>query len=251
MSEHKHIEEEREFILRRWINITQENHILLAPILSLAAFVLLAVGDTALLTRVCALVLQIALFQIAVTAHITHPGRRRRVFIFSPFAILGLLALIAAVSTFVSADWGRALATGFSALLTAGVIIRIFARIAKAPVININVVANAITVYLMLGLLFSYIFLTVASVTAGAFFTQGVQPTSTYLYFSYITLATIGYGDFTPANTLGRFLAATEGLMGQLYLVTVLALIVSNLGRQRKSSDDSDQAVPEVPTEPH
>ncbi len=235
--------------MRRWINITQENHILLAPVLSLAAFVLLAVGDTALLTRVCALVLQIVLFQIAVTAHITHPGLRRRVFIFSPFAVLGLLALIAVVSIFVSADWGRALATGFSALLTAGVIIRIFVRIAKAPVININVVANAITVYLMLGLLFSYIFLTVASVIADAFFTQGVQPTSTYLYFSYITLATIGYGDFTPANTLGRFLAVAEGLMGQLYLVTVLALIVSNLGRQRKSSDDSDQTVPEVPTE--
>ncbi len=42
MSEHKHIEEEREFILRRWINLTQENHILIAPALSLAAFILLA-----------------------------------------------------------------------------------------------------------------------------------------------------------------------------------------------------------------
>ncbi len=104
------------------------------------------------------------LFQIAVTAHITRPRLRRRVFIFSPFAILGLLALIAVVSIFVSADWGRALATGFSALLTAGVIIRIFARIAKAPVVNIYVVYNAITVYLMLGLLFSYIFLTAEDV---------------------------------------------------------------------------------------
>ncbi len=249
MSEHKHIEEEREFILRRWINITQENHILIAPVLSLAAFILLAVGDTALLTRVCALLLQIVLFQIVVTAHITRPRLRRRVFIFSPFAILGLLALIAVVSIFVSADWGRALATGFSALLTAGVIIRIFGRIAKAPVVNVYVVHNAVTVYLMLGLLFSYIFLTTEAVTAGAFFTQGVQPASTYLYFSYTTLATIGYGDFTAANTSGRFLAVAEGLMGQLYLVTVLALIVSNLGRQRKPSDDSDQAVPEVPTE--
>ena len=48
------------------------------------------------------------------------------------------------------------------------------------------------------------------------------------------------YGDFTPAHTAGRFLDVAEGLMGQLYLVTILAVIVSNLGRQRKPPTESD-----------
>ncbi|MFM7551963.1 MAG: potassium channel family protein, partial [Actinomycetota bacterium] len=64
------------------------------------------------------------------------------------------------------------------------------------------------------------------------------QPAYVFLYFSYITLATVGYGDFTAADAVGRLLAMLEGLVGQLYLVTVLALIVSNLGRQRNPAKE-------------
>ena len=128
----------------------------------------------------------------------------------------------------------------FSAALTLGVIIRIFGRVAKAPVINLRVVINAITVYLMLGLFFAYLYMTLSAAADEGFFTQGPgQPTSVFLYFSYITLATIGYGDFTPAHTIGRFAAVAEGLMGQLYLVTILAVIVSNLGAKRKPPGES------------
>ena len=54
-----------------------------------------------------------------------------------------------------------------------------------------------------------------------------------FLYFSTITLATVGYGDLVPALRLGRALAVLEGLMGQLYLVTVVALVVSHIGWRR------------------
>jgi hypothetical protein len=50
------------------------------------------------------------------------------------------------------------------------------------------------------------------------------------MYFSFITLATVGYGDLVPALQLGRALAVLEGLTGQLYLVTVVALVVSRIG---------------------
>ena len=52
-----------------------------------------------------------------------------------------------------------------------------------------------------------------------------------YVYFSFITLTTVGFGDFTPAANLGRMLAASEALLGQLYLVLVISLLVANLGR--------------------
>jgi hypothetical protein len=58
-----------------------------------------------------------------------------------------------------------------------------------------------------------------------------------YVYFSFITLATVGYGDFAPALRLGRALAVLEGLMGQLYLVTVVALLVSNLPVRRSGGE--------------
>ena len=53
------------------------------------------------------------------------------------------------------------------------------------------------------------------------------------LYFSFTTLTTIGYGDVTASTNLGHTLAVSEGLLGQIYLVTIVSLIVSNLGRGR------------------
>ncbi|MBV9359359.1 MAG: two pore domain potassium channel family protein, partial [Chloroflexi bacterium] len=55
--------------------------------------------------------------------------------------------------------------------------------------------------------------------------------------FSYSTLATVGYGDFVARTNLGRMLAVTEALIGQLYLVTVVALLMGNLGRGRRERE--------------
>ena len=66
------------------------------------------------------------------------------------------------------------------------------------------------------------------------FFVQGTDgSTGLRFYFSIVTLATLGYGDYTPAGTGGHLLAVTEALTGQLYLVIVIALVVSNFGRKR------------------
>ena len=56
---------------------------------------------------------------------------------------------------------------------------------------------------------------------------------SAEVYFAFITLATVGYGDLVPANDLVRGLAITQALVGQLYLVSVVALVIGNLGRDR------------------
>ena len=64
----------------------------------------------------------------------------------------------------------------------------------------------------------------------GGFFAGGQVPTVAHcLYFSFTTLTTVGYGDFTAASNLGHTLSVTEALIGQIYLVTVVAVIVSNL----------------------
>jgi voltage-gated potassium channel Kch len=61
-------------------------------------------------------------------------------------------------------------------------------------------------------------------VRAGAFFTAHEAGTrSDYTYFSFVTMATVGYGDLTAAGGIGRALAVTEGLLGQIYLVTSVA----------------------------
>jgi len=65
---------------------------------------------------------------------------------------------------------------------------------------------------------------------SGPFFAQGTDGTmAERVYFSYATLATLGYGDFTPADTTGQMLAVSEALLGQIYLVTVVALVIGRL----------------------
>lgn len=214
------------------------NEIVIAPVLSLVAFILIAVGDTSVVTRVIAMLVQGLLFTLVVTAHIQRRRLRRIVFLLTP-----ILAVVFVTGVGVSAeltDFGirsGGVATGISALLALGVMIRLFGEIVRAPIINLAVVGNAVSVYLMLGLFFAYVYLSVNAFADGAFFVQGAQPATTFLYYSYITLTTVGYGDFTAATTTGRMISITEALVGQIYLVTVLALIVSNLGRQRKAID--------------
>ena len=54
------------------------------------------------------------------------------------------------------------------------------------------------------------------------------------MYFSSVTLATLGYGDLTPATSLGRLLSVLETITGSLYLVTAVSLVVTRLGHERQ-----------------
>jgi hypothetical protein len=97
--------------------------------------------------------------------------------------------------------------------------------------INRQSVTGAVCIYLFIGILFTFAYGATASFGSGPFFSQGTDGTpATRIYFSYVTLATLGYGDYTPAGQPGRSFAVCEALVGQLYLVTVVALLVGRLG---------------------
>jgi len=83
------------------------------------------------------------------------------------------------------------------------------------------------------GLFFTFFCGFTASVALGPFFAFADRASAAdYMYFSFSTLATLGYGDLMARTNLGRMLAVTEALCGQMYLVTVVALLVSNFARQ-------------------
>jgi hypothetical protein len=113
--------------------------------------------------------------------------------------------------------------------------IAIVRRVGTAPVITFRVVLGALAIYLLFGLAYSYLYAFVQWLQGEPFFNQTADPTSTiFLYFAYITMATVGYGDYTPATDLGRMLAVSQALLGQLYLVSVVAVIVGNIGQVRR-----------------
>ncbi len=100
--------------------------------------------------------------------------------------------------------------------------------------VNRQSVRGAICIYLLLGMLFAFVYTAVAALGSGEFFAQGTDGTTGLrVYFSFVTLATLGYGDYTAASSLGHLLSVTEALLGQLYLVVVVALLVGRLAGRR------------------
>ena len=146
-----------------------------------------------------------------------------------------VLAVIGAILA-VFAGSGSALDGGsraMVALLTAASPVVVARRLLRHPRVQGSTILGALCIYLLLGLFYAYLFSAVGAV-GGPFFTDQPQASIVdYLYFSYASLTTVGYGDLSPARDLGRMLAVSEALIGQLYLVTVVALLVGNVGRGR------------------
>ena len=101
--------------------------------------------------------------------------------------------------------------------------------------VTIHSMYGVLCLYLLIGLLFAVAFGAIQDIGSTDFFTTSHTGRDDFLYFSYATLTTVGYGDLVAASNLGRSLAITEALLGQIYLVTVVALIVGNLGRQART----------------
>jgi hypothetical protein len=150
------------------------------------------------------------------------------------FAVLAL-AIAAAILNLAWETTTLAAIVGIlSALLTFAIVVVVALSVFDQPQVNAQSVIGAICVYLLLGMIFLFFYGVVALLGNGAFFAQGTDGTrSLRLYFSYVTLATLGYGDYTPAGNLGHTIAIVEALFGQLYLVTVVAVLVARMGQDR------------------
>jgi hypothetical protein len=99
--------------------------------------------------------------------------------------------------------------------------------------VRIEAVMGVLSLYMLIGMAFAFLFGAVDRLGGAPFFADGTDAsTATCLYYSFTTLATVGYGDLTARSDFGHTLSIFEALMGQIYLVTVVSLIVGNLGRR-------------------
>ena len=149
-----------------------------------------------------------------------------------PFAIGTGAAVAATINIFTQSEALTAALSITAGLLTITIAVVIAAGALAQNEVNSRSVAGAICVYLLFGMMFMFLYGALAALGHTPFFAQGTDGTRPLrLYFSFVTLATLGYGDYTPARNLGHALAVLEALIGQLYLVTVVAVVVTRLGR--------------------
>lgn len=142
---------------------------------------------------------------------------------------------VAAIASAESTEVDSAFAPLVSLVLIAAAAAAILRHLLSLGRITRSAVGGVLTVYLLIGLFFAYTYAVVGGLSDTAPLRgQDTIDLSAEVYFAYITLATVGYGDLVPANDVVRGLAITEALIGQLYLVSVVALVIGNIGRETR-----------------
>ena len=100
--------------------------------------------------------------------------------------------------------------------------------------VTLHSVMGALTVYLLAGLVFGFSYGVMDAIAGSPVLSHiGSDKHAEEVYFSFITLTTVGYGDIAPIAAAARMTSVLEALFGQLYLVTIVAVIVSNVGAMR------------------
>ena len=149
--------------------------------------------------------------------------------------IVGVASALAVLLVVDPSDNLTAIVGIFELVLTLSVAAIVAFGIVDQGEINEQSVMGAVCVYLLLGLMFTFFYGAVATLDSAPFFASGTDGTVPIrLYFSYVTLTTVGYGDYSAATNFGHLLAIIEALSGQLYLVTVVAVLVSRMKPRRR-----------------
>lgn len=126
-------------------------------------------------------------------------------------------------------------ATTLLLAVTAAVILSGLVRLVIERGVVLQAVFGALAVYMLVGLAFSFLIGAMASGGSTPYFASGTDATqNARVYYSFTALTTTGFGDYTAATRAGRALAVLEMLVGQLYLVTVIATLVGNLRHERR-----------------
>jgi voltage-gated potassium channel Kch len=136
--------------------------------------------------------------------------------------------LAAALARAVSSDALLGVAFVIDSLLLAVAAVTILRRVVFSATVDFRTILGAISVFTLLGLLFGFLFISLGRLKSGDVF-AGVSNAQArdYLFFSYTTLTTTGYGNLVPAGDIGQILSVLEMLTGQIFLVTLVAGLVS------------------------
>jgi hypothetical protein len=160
---------------------------------------------------------------VALTSSHSRETTVRRALVVAALAIL--MALVSAV--FGGRAWLSMASILAIVLLVAGMA-AVLRRVATSETVTSSTLLGALSVYASLGLLFTWAYRAIDRIEGGGFFGPAVQvKAGDFLFFSYTTLTTTGYGNLVPAGQAGQLVAGLEMMTGQAFLVTLVAGLVS------------------------
>ena len=146
-----------------------------------------------------------------------------------PWTRAALLLAAAAAMAVRLAPAASEQAIALSSLVSLGLLaVVVLAQTFGGADVSIHHVQGAVAAYLLLGLVWAAAYALVAALHPGAFASNvSLQQDRSFVYFSFVTLTTVGFGDVTPVHSTARSLVVLEALTGQLYPAVLLARIVT------------------------
>ena len=191
-------------------------------------------GLAELLSLTVTLLAAAALFLAVAAAGVGRRGRR------ITLVVIGIVVAAAVVSMLFSDIQNGHGGFLWLILVVAAPIIAL-RRLMHHRTVTAGTLLGALSVYLLIALAATYLFLFIDTFLSDSerFFGQE-EPTTVFTYFSLITITTVGYGDYEPAGVVGRAAAAWEAIIGQIYLVVVVARLVSLYSGRRLFSRGAD-----------
>jgi len=114
-------------------------------------------------------------------------------------------------------------------LFFAFMVITILSFVFKQNRVTLNVINAAVVVYLLMAMMWALLFILLELLQPGSFSltaSQTQESTFFFFYYSFVTITTLGYGDITPASEIARSIAVLEAVIGQIYLVVLVARLV-------------------------
>lgn len=207
-------------------------------ILLVVTYVLSAFIDSPLYSAIQNL-LFIATLALAVRTARVH---RRTAHAMVATVVLGSAVAIA-LNLGLAGSAGKGVAAIWTGLVLLATVVTIVRRILAHPVITLQSIYGAVSAYLLLGLMFAAFYRAIDHLGGLPFFSHGESNTTqTFQYFSFTTLTTLGYGDFTAASNGGRAVAVLEALTGQIFLATLISRLVASFRSPPQPAAESGQA---------
>jgi hypothetical protein len=137
---------------------------------------------------------------------------------------------------------GSAALDAWMTLVLLIVVLVIVRRVLSHRIVTVQTILGAVSAYLIIGMMFAACYGVINDLTPSGFFGGGeVARVNTLQYFSFTTLTTLGFGDYTAGTNTGQAVTVMEALVGQIFLATLVARLVSGF-QPRRARDGGDSA---------
>ena len=178
----------------------------------------------------------VLLFSVVLLSAVYASGARGRVLRVTIALAIPAVAL-EWVSFYSEARWLTVTSSLFTAAFLLYATVGVVRNIVRPRTVSLDTILGGVVAYLMIGIFFLVLFSLVEFLQPGSF-TGATAPMEgpDLLYFSFVTLTTLGYGDIQPVAESARTLAFFEALAGQLYLTVMIAWLVGTYISQRRES---------------